>query len=552
MKKFIGSITLSAAALTLLVGCGSGGGSGTNGTAGSDGLSPRQISGVAVDPELQGATVFIDRNGDGNLSAGEPHVKTDINGHYDLNATHADFGKLIVAQGGIDKVTKDPFHGKLLSIVDENDTDLVITPLSSLVAAYKKEHPDKSMEEIKEALAQKLGIDPEAFDEDVTKDPHLLSKSMLIASIAQTLQEDQNLSSEEILEKLSDTLAHADDLDDAITEVAEKHTKHKEIKEKIITLHQLVKGLEEEGIDNVDQLAMTIAQIDQNITDTKDLTKLKELKKHLDKLIVKEDEIAKLQKEKILKHAGIKHIDKEIEEQLFNGKDPKDLTPDILKEHILKNEDLKAIIEQKDPDFIQKLLKEKEQKKGSDFKNSHAKTGNSGEDEETGSKSKDNMTHNQDNNGSMKSKWDHQGNDNKNGKTDQNKQKDNDKSGMNDNTHSDKNGQTGDQPGKGNDNDMTDHQNNDNKNDKTDTNNQDKNGKTDQNKQKDNDKSGMNDNTHSDKNGQTGDQPGKGNDNDMTDHQNNDNKNDKTDTNNQDKNGKTGTNSNNRGNRNNK
>ena len=502
MKKFIGSITLSAAALTLLVGCGSGGGSGTNGTAGSDGISPRQISGVAVDPELQGATVFIDRNGDGNLSAGEPHVKTDINGHYDLNATHADFGKLIIAQGGIDKVTKDPFHGKLLSIVDENDTDLVITPLSSLVAAYKKEHPDKSMEEIKEELAQKLGIDPEAFDEDVTKDPHLLSKSMLIASIAQTLQEDQNVSSEEILEKLSDTLAHADDLDDAITEVAEKHTKHKEIKEKIITLHQLVKGLEEEGIDNVDQLAMTIAQIDQNITDTKDLTKLKELKKHLDKLIVKEDEIAKLQKEKILKHAGIKHIDKEIEEQLFNGKDPKDLTPDILKEHILKNEDLKAIIEQKDPDFIQKLLKEKGRKKGSDFKNSHTEAGNSGEDEETGSKSKDNMTHNQDDNSSMKSKWDHQGNDNKN--------------------------------------------------DKTDTNNQDKNGKTDQNKQKDNDKSGMNDNTHSDKNGQTGDQPGKGNDNDMTDNQNNDNKNDKTDTNNQDKNGKTGTNSNNRNNRNNK
>ena len=81
--------TLTAAALItvgLIAGCGGGGGT-------TPAASTALVSGKVADGYLVGAAVFLDKNGNYQLDAGEPSATTDANGNYTLTVDPADVGK---------------------------------------------------------------------------------------------------------------------------------------------------------------------------------------------------------------------------------------------------------------------------------------------------------------------------------------------------------------------------------------------------------------------------------------------------------------------------
>jgi hypothetical protein len=109
-------IALSLVAGTFLVGCGSSSSDDTTTQATDTTTEVTQqattYSGVASDPELQGATVFLDTNENGTLDDGEPTATTDNDGAYTLEITEDQVGKPIIVIGGVDKSTKEDFTGK--------------------------------------------------------------------------------------------------------------------------------------------------------------------------------------------------------------------------------------------------------------------------------------------------------------------------------------------------------------------------------------------------------------------------------------------------------
>jgi hypothetical protein len=111
-----------------LVGCGGGSSSTTE-----QGTS---VSGTAIDPELQDATVCLDMNRDRNCTEGEPTATTDQNGNFTLNLSESqlDGNYPLLVISGTDKESGEAFTGKLLA--DVNSTMQNITPLTTL--AYDK------------------------------------------------------------------------------------------------------------------------------------------------------------------------------------------------------------------------------------------------------------------------------------------------------------------------------------------------------------------------------------------------------------------------------
>jgi len=98
MKKlFVTAATLLT--IGLLAGCG---GSGTSTTS---------VSGKVADGYLVGATVFMDKNGNYQLDAGEPSATTDQNGAYTLTVDPADVGKYPIVALATKGVTIDKDTG---------------------------------------------------------------------------------------------------------------------------------------------------------------------------------------------------------------------------------------------------------------------------------------------------------------------------------------------------------------------------------------------------------------------------------------------------------
>ena len=341
-------MALSLTAFTLLTACGSSSSNDsatdTSSTSTPSTTVSRTISGVAIDPALQGATVFVDRNSDGNLTIGEPSTTTDANGHYELNTTDEDIGKNIVVQGGFDIVTKDTFTGKLLSVIDANSTKFDVTSLSSLVATYKSQYPDMSLTEIKDEFSQKLNVNTDAFNADITKDKDLLQKGMLIVKIEQMMQKDNNNSAMQVVDTFTKSLEGTQDLDAAITDLTDNHINKPELRAKINALHQSVNALDTQNITTSDEMAITIANIDANVTETTDISKLGDLHIHVNQLVVNTPDIEAFQKEQLLKHLNIVDINKTTKEKLFANQDLEHLTPTDLKNKIDDDADLKAEI----------------------------------------------------------------------------------------------------------------------------------------------------------------------------------------------------------------
>lgn len=160
MKKQI----IAAAALiavSMLGGCGGGGGS-TAPTA--------TVAGKVADGYLVNATVFMDKNGNYTLDAGEPSAITDANGGYTLTVDPADVGQYpIVARAiagtTIDKDTNTPvLHSYLLSLPKESVTGSVssnfVSPMSTQIREMMESGSYATMQDAMAELRTKLGVLP--------------------------------------------------------------------------------------------------------------------------------------------------------------------------------------------------------------------------------------------------------------------------------------------------------------------------------------------------------------------------------------------------------
>jgi hypothetical protein len=95
----------------------------------SSNLTAAGIKSLVVDGYIKDATVFIDTNGDGQLSAGEWSTKTDASGGYVLPSDAKAGG--IVAFGGTDLLTGKSFQGVLTAPAGST----VVNPLTTMVQA---------------------------------------------------------------------------------------------------------------------------------------------------------------------------------------------------------------------------------------------------------------------------------------------------------------------------------------------------------------------------------------------------------------------------------
>lgn len=159
MKKY----TMTAAALLtagLIAGCGGGGTTPASGTA--------SISGKVADGYLANATVFMDKNGNYQLDAGEPSATTDANGNYALTVDPADVGKYPIVAMAIKGQTIDKDTGMAVSqsyvlsmpaaATSGTVSSNFISPMSSELREMMETGKYATMQQAMTALAAQLGM----------------------------------------------------------------------------------------------------------------------------------------------------------------------------------------------------------------------------------------------------------------------------------------------------------------------------------------------------------------------------------------------------------
>ena len=141
MKKTSLLTSLAVVASLTLVGCGGGGG-------GTSDAQSSTISGTAIDPELQKATVCLDLNHDMSCSQDEPTATTNTEGVFSLNVSQAqlDGNAPLMVINGKDRESGKAFKGKLMA--DVSTALQNITPLTTLIYA----HRDRDMTKLEKIL----------------------------------------------------------------------------------------------------------------------------------------------------------------------------------------------------------------------------------------------------------------------------------------------------------------------------------------------------------------------------------------------------------------
>jgi len=335
-------IALSLVTGTFLVGCGSSSSDDTTTQATDSTTVTKQaktFSGVASDPELQGATVFLDANENGTLDAGEPNATTDNNGAYTLKITKDQIGKPIIVLGGVDKSTKEDFTGKLTVLTEDGAETANITPLTTLVHQYKMDNPDMDLDAIKAELANKLGLDsPDELDANTaaTGQEKALKVALEIEKVAQLIQDNaKNVDTTKVYDSLVAKLKGGDsNLSAALDSVADQHISDELAKEKVKDLNHELEKLDHKQFANKDALALSVENIDDAIKKCKDKSELDKDLAHDDAMMVKDnDAVKKLQEEKMLKHLGLEDLSDEEKQsvlaQINLDDDPKHIEDEI-------------------------------------------------------------------------------------------------------------------------------------------------------------------------------------------------------------------------------
>ena len=170
LRKSMLALPLTA---LLMTGCGSG----------SDPAGIMPLSGVVVDGYLNGATVFIDLNGDKRLNEGEPYTLSDANGIYTLDTSSISFpltGMTVIASGGTDTDTGLPFEGQLMQGIESELANQILSPFNTLASVMVEKKITSDLSGALALISEKLGFSPT----DIVADPVKLrdSKPQLFAN----------------------------------------------------------------------------------------------------------------------------------------------------------------------------------------------------------------------------------------------------------------------------------------------------------------------------------------------------------------------------------
>lgn len=172
--------TLSLAAILTLSACGDIASLGS-----SNSVDTTAISGLAVDPELVGATVFVDANENEAFDEGETYTTTDESGAFTLAIENSDLNKPIMVINGVDRVTQEEFTGSFSALIDTNSITQNITPLTTLVHQYHKRNGDKSLKQIKSEIAASLDLNISALDANPMESAAILKVALQLQSVAE-------------------------------------------------------------------------------------------------------------------------------------------------------------------------------------------------------------------------------------------------------------------------------------------------------------------------------------------------------------------------------
>jgi len=317
--KTIKLVAISVIASSLLVGCGS---SDSSDDSSSNTVTPVEqteqgkviISGIASDPELQGANVYLDANENSKFDNDELNTTTDDNGEYSLEIPEADLGKPIIVEGGIDKVTKEEFTGQLSMIAQNMDEDH-ITPLTTLVTEYQVENPDMDLETVKSEVAQKLGIQVDDLDKNTMEDGNeeLLKIALQIEKVAE-LVDTENVQA--VFNSIASKLKTDENLSDAIDSMIDAQTNLSDLEEaKAKDLNKELESLDASGMAT-DGLALTVKNINDTIVKVTDKAELVEDLFNSADIKVEtgdvEAELSNVNKDAIYKILGLDGLDAEV------------------------------------------------------------------------------------------------------------------------------------------------------------------------------------------------------------------------------------------------
>jgi len=161
------SIVTIAAALTvaLIAGCGGSGSTPATTTA---------LSGKVADGYLVGATVFLDKNLNYQLDAGEPTTVTGENGTYTLNVDPADVGKYPIVAMAIQGQTIDMDYPNVTvassyvlclpaTAVSGTVNSYFISPMSTLIREKMEANPGMTLTEAMTQLRNQMDL-PSGMD----------------------------------------------------------------------------------------------------------------------------------------------------------------------------------------------------------------------------------------------------------------------------------------------------------------------------------------------------------------------------------------------------
>lgn len=251
----IKAVTISVLTSALLVGCSGGGSDSTTSTA---------LNGIAIDPELQGATVFLDENKNSIFDSGELNTLTDNDGNYSLIIPSDKIGLPLVVTGGFDKTTKKAFTGTLSAVSEVGVNSKNITPLTTLVEKYQKQNSTKSLAIVRSELAIKLGIITNDFAKNTVEvgNEELLKLSLRIHKASQNISSSNGKNIDEVYDTLAKQL-ETENINTAITSTIDKEITSDldtaKVKSLDTNLQNLPSGL------NADQIALSTDSIESTI-----------------------------------------------------------------------------------------------------------------------------------------------------------------------------------------------------------------------------------------------------------------------------------------------
>jgi Ca2+-binding RTX toxin-like protein len=116
-----------------------------------------QVSGVAVDGYVAGATVFQDLDNDGVLDSGEPNTSTNALGSFSLTLSSVNKSAPVRIINGYDLATNE-IHPSVMDISVTETGSYIITPISTLVGRLKIEDTTLSGTVPQSMISAALGI----------------------------------------------------------------------------------------------------------------------------------------------------------------------------------------------------------------------------------------------------------------------------------------------------------------------------------------------------------------------------------------------------------